>query len=141
MRNLVLIYAVMILISLVYLYVVEDITGARFDFELGGKDAKFSFYDVSLIVVTAFSGFLTIVSTLAFGRKQSRKLFMVSVAFFVFTMRSAANVIFNHFIGGYYLLGVHIVGMEILVLLMFSSVLLFSEKAAKIAEQAVRKKK
>jgi len=141
MRNLVLIYVAMVALSLAYLFVLEDITGPRFDFIAGGRDTKFSFYDVSLMVVTVFSAFLTTVSTLAYGRKHSRKLFLVSIAFFVFTLRSAANVIFNHVTGGYYLIGVLIVGMEVLVLLIFSSVLLFSETAAKIASQAGKRKK
>ncbi|MBI2580104.1 MAG: hypothetical protein HYW27_04350 [Candidatus Aenigmarchaeota archaeon] len=127
MKNLVPIYAVLVLASLAYLFAVEDINGDRFAFNGGGRDAKLSFYDLSIIGVTAFSGILTILSTLAHGRKRTRKLFLISMAFFIFTLKSAFSVIFNHFIGDYYLMGVLIQGMELLVLLIFSSVLLFSE--------------
>lgn len=127
MKNLVPIYIVLILASVAYLFAIEDINGERFAFNGGGRDAKLSFYDFSIISVTLFSGILTALSTLAYGRKKTRKLFLVSMAFFIFTLKSAFSVVFNHFIGGYYFIGVLIQGMELLVLLIFSSVLLFSE--------------
>lgn len=140
MKNLIPIYVLLIIISLAYIFVVEDITGPRFVFDAGGRDSKLSFYDFSIIGVAVFSGLLTIISTLSFNRRKSQKLFMVSMAFFIFTLKSVSDVIFNHFIGGYYLLGVLTQGMELLVLLIFSSVLLFRNEPA--AEQgAARKKK
>jgi hypothetical protein len=127
MKKLLSIYVVLILVAVAYLFLVEGITGPRFDFQAGGRDYKLSFYDFSIMAVAVFSGILTVLSTLAFHKRRSRKLFLVSMAFFIFTLRSIANFLFNHFIGDYYFMGVLVQGMDLLVLLIFSSVLLFSE--------------
>ncbi len=140
MRNLVPIYAVLTLLFLGYIFVVEDITGSRFVFDNGGRDSKLSFYDFSIIGVAVFSGLLTVISTLSFNRRKSQKLFMVSMAFFIFTLKSISDAIFNHFIGGYYLIGVLTQGMELLVLLIFSSVLLFRNEPAAERGAAGKKK-
>ncbi|MDI6721792.1 MAG: hypothetical protein QMD85_05340, partial [Candidatus Aenigmarchaeota archaeon] len=93
MKKLISVYIVLILISVAYLLSIEGIMSTKFVFNAGGRDTKFSFYDMSIIGVGVFSAILTAVSTLSYGRKRSRKLFLISMAFFIFTLRSFFDLV------------------------------------------------
>ena len=113
----VVIYAVLVLLTILFFGFSDYASGRSYYFDIGGRDTIFSFYDVSLFVVLAVSVVLTIVSTTAYVRKKNERLFFVSFAFFVFSIKSALKVVDNHIIGSYGYMGISIQTLELLVLL------------------------
>lgn len=116
-RQVTAIYAALVLLTILFFGVLDYTSGRTFTFQPGGRDTIFSFYDISLFIVFAVAIALTVVSTLAYLRKKNERLFFVSFAFFIFSVKSALKVIDNHFVGTYGYMGITIQTMELLVLL------------------------
>jgi len=116
-RQMALIYGGLILLTTLFFGSLEYMTGRSFDFNAGGRDMIFSFYDVSLFVVLAVSIALTLISTMAYIRKKNERLFFVAFAFFMFSIKSALKILDNNIIGPYVYLGISIQTLELLILL------------------------
>ncbi len=115
------IYFSLIAITVLYLVLAERIY--RFDFTLGGGDLRFSAYDVALLLVGAVGVVLSAISFMAYDRKKNEKLFIISLAFLFFTLKSLLNIVDNFFIGGYKYIGIAAQGLELLMILAFFLVL------------------
>ena len=116
-RQIVAIYAVLILLTVLFFGFSEYASERPFHFQFGGRDTIFSFYDVSLFVVLIVSVALTVVSTAAYVRKKNERLFFVAFAFFMFSVKSALKIADNHLVGPYSYMGISIQTLELLILL------------------------
>jgi len=116
-KNLIVLYLVLIVLTGAYLFAVEDITGGRFSMDKGGRDHQFTFYDITLFLVLIFAAGLTVISSLAYSKKNSPRLFFVSFAFFLFTIRAALKIIDNFLLGDYTYIGISASTLEFLILL------------------------
>lgn len=116
-QQLYILYGIIILLTAFYLFAVEGMGGGNFYFNAGGRDNVFSFFDVTLFLVLIFSAALTVVSLMAYGRKKSERLFFVSFAFFLFTLKSGLRIIDNFIVGGYGYIGISVQTLEFLILL------------------------
>lgn len=116
-QQLYVLYGLIILLTVFYLFAVEGMAGGTFHLHPGGRDYVFSFYDITLFLVVVLAAALTVISSLAYSRKKSERLFFVSLAFFLFTLKSALKIIDNFFLGNYAHIGITIQTMEFLILL------------------------
>lgn len=110
-------YLALIVLAGIYLFAVEGVTDGTFSVDSGGRDHKISFFDVTLFLVLIFAAGLTVISSLAYNKKNSPRLFFVSLAFFLFTINAALRLIDNFLIGGYTYIGISISTLEFLILL------------------------
>ena len=116
-RQMVAIYAVLILLTVLFFGFADYTSDRSFRLQVGGRDTIFSFYDVSLFVVLAASIALTVVSTMAYVRKKNERLFFVAFAFFMFSIKSVLKIADNHIVGVYGYMGISIQTLELLILL------------------------
>ena len=117
------IYVSLILIAFLYLIFIERVHTGAFDFTLGGRDLRFSFYDVALVLVGSVGIVLSVVSFSAYVRKGDEKLFIIALAFLFFTLKSIFNIVDNFFLGGYQFIGIVAQTLELLMILAFFLVL------------------
>lgn len=110
-------YAIIIIITGAYLLAVEGVADGSFSLDKGGRDHKFSFFDVTLFLVFVLAAGLTIISTMAYHKKNSGRLLFVSGAFFLFTIMAALRIIDNFVLGAYTYIGISISTLEFLILL------------------------
>ena len=118
-----LIYAGFIVLTALYIVSIEQVHTDQFQFTLGGRDLRFSFYDVVLVMVGAVGVALSTISLSAYNRKRDRRLFIISLAFLFFTLKSILNIIDNFFLGGYQFIGIAAQSLELLMILAFFLVL------------------
>ncbi len=116
MKQPLLLYAVFVVLTLFYLFGVEAVTDG-FYFHGGGRDYVFSFYDVTLFLVLIFAAALTTISTMAYNKKKSERLFFVSFAFFLFALKASLKLVDNFLLGDYSYIGISIQTLEFLILL------------------------
>lgn len=117
MKQPLLLYAVLMLLTAFYIFGIEVVTDGTFYVHGGGRDYVFSFYDITLFLVLIFAAALTVISTMAYNRKKSDRLFFVSFAFFLFTIKAALKLIDNFLLGNYSYIGISIQTLEFLILL------------------------
>lgn len=117
MKQIFVLYVVLIVLSGVYLLGVEEVTDGSFYLHGGGRDTQFTFYDFTLFVVFAVALALAVISYSAYNKKRSNRLFFVALAFFLFTLKSALKIIDNFVIGNYSYIGISIQTLELLILL------------------------
>ncbi len=118
-----LIYVGLVLLTALYIVSIEQVHTDQFQFTLGGRDLRFSFYDVVLVMVGAVGVVLSAISFSAYNRKRDRRLFIISLAFLFFTLKSILNIIDNFFLGGYQFIGIAAQSLELLMILAFFLVL------------------
>ena len=116
-KQLVALYLVLIILTGAYLFAVEGISSGRFSLDSGGRDHKISFFDVTLFLVLILAAGLAVISSMAYGKKNSPRLFFVSLAFFLFTIMAALRIIDNFVLGAYTYIGISISTLEFLILL------------------------
>ncbi|MBI2970980.1 MAG: hypothetical protein HYY37_01015 [Candidatus Aenigmarchaeota archaeon] len=109
--------------SVLYLVVIEDVYGKRITFNIGGRDLLFSPFDIVLVTTSVIASALVVVSFLAYQRTADRKLFVVSLAFIFFTIRSVLDVFDNFFLAGYSFLSIAKRLLDLLIVLAFLFVL------------------
>ena len=116
-KKLVAVYVVLILLTGAYLFGIENITNGTFSMNKGGRDHQFTFYDITLFLVLIFAATLTIIASMAYNKKKSPRLFFVSFAFFLFTLKAALKIVDNFLIGHYAYIGISGQTLEFLILL------------------------
>lgn len=116
-KKLVALYLALIVLTGVYLFAVEGVTNGSYSVNKGGRDHQFTFYDITLFLVLIFAAGLTIISSLAYDKKKSPRLFFVSFAFFLFVIKAALKIIDNFLIGNYSYIGISGQTLEFLILL------------------------
>lgn len=117
------IYAAIVLASIVYLVAIEHIYGKRLSFAVGGQDLVFSPFDVVIVLISVIASVLVIVSFAAYRRRKNVKLFILAIAFLLFALKSILEVVDNFFLSGFTFLSVLKRVLELLVLLAFLVVL------------------
>ena len=110
-------YAGVILATVFYLAFTEGIFSGSHYFQIGGRDIRFTFHDVELMLVLILSSALAVVSTKAFLKKNNDRLFFVSVAFFLFAVKAALRIVDDVIIGYYGYISIGIQTLELLILL------------------------
>ena len=116
-RSLVAIYVALIVLTGAYLFAVEDIADGSFSLAKGGRDHKFSFFDVTLFLVLILAASLTVISSLAYAKKNNPRLFFVSLAFFLFAVMAVLRLVDNYILGPYSYIGISVSTLEFLILL------------------------
>ncbi len=117
-KQLVVGYVILVILVAGYFVFLEDITGGNFVVDIGGRDLKVSFFDVALVLVFIVASALTLIATMAYDKKRSQRLFLVAGAFFLFALKSAVGIVYNHVIGEYGYLGIGVQTLELLILLL-----------------------
>lgn len=110
-------YVAIIILTTVYIFGIEAVTNGSFVFHGGGRDNNFTFYDATLFLVFFVSLALAVISYKAFHKRRSDRLFFVSFAFFLFTIKAALKLIDNFIIGNYSYIGISVQTLELLILL------------------------
>ena len=117
------IYGLIIVASIIFLLAIEAVHTSQFQFELGGRDQRFSPFDIVLTSVGLVGVVLSVISFAAYRRKKDKKLFIIALAFLFFTLKSIFNIVDNFFIGGYQYIGIVAQTLELLMILAFFLVL------------------
>jgi len=117
------IYVSIIVISILYLVLIEKVQTDQYQFILGGQDLRFSPFDMVLVSVLIVGAALSIISFSAYNRKKDTRLFIIALAFLLFTVKSLMNFVFNFFLGGYQFIGFVSQVLELLIILAFFIVL------------------
>jgi len=110
-------YLALIVLTGIYLFAVENVADGNFSLDRGGRDHKISFFDVTLFLVLILAAGLTAISSMAYNKKNSPRLFFVSFAFFLFTVMAALRIIDNFLLGAYTYIGISVSTLEFLILL------------------------
>ena len=110
-------YVGVVLAAAVYLVFTEGILSGSHYFQLGGRDIRFTFHDVELMLVLLLSSALAVVSTKAYLKKNSDRLFFVSAAFFLYAVKAALRIIEDVVIGYFGYISISIQTLELLILL------------------------
>jgi hypothetical protein len=115
-KHLLVLYAVLIVLTGAYLVLTEDIAAGDHILYTGGRDTKFTFFDLVLILVLAVAVVLTIIATLAYSKKRNERLLFVAGAFFLFSIKAALKLIDNFLVSEYAYIGIGIQTLELLIL-------------------------
>jgi hypothetical protein len=110
-------YAGVVLLTIAYLVFTEGVLSGSHYFQMGGKDIRFTFHDVTLILVFLLSGALAVVSTKAYLKKNNERLFFVSTAFFLFAIKAALKITEDVVIGYFGFIAISIQTLELLILI------------------------
>jgi len=116
-KHLIALYLALIVLTGIYLFAVENVADGNFSLDRGGRDHKISFFDVTLFLVLILAAGLTAISSMAYNKKNSPRLFFVSFAFFLFTVMAALRIIDNFLLGAYTYIGISVSTLEFLILL------------------------
>ncbi len=117
-KHLVAVYIILILLTVGYLFMVENVAAGEFSLNKGGRDLKVSFYDFTVVLVFLVAAALTVIATKAFDKKNSDRLFFVASAFFLFALKSALLIVYNFVQGNYGYIGISMQTLELLILLL-----------------------
>lgn len=112
-----LIFGVLIALTIAYLILVENVFNQKF--AIGGQDYRFSPFDIVLGLINITGFVLVAVSFFAWKRKRDTRLFIISVAFLLLTLKGILDLADNFFVGSYSYLGMLKQTLELLVLLAF----------------------
>ncbi len=115
-KHLLVLYAIVIILAGAYLVLTEDILGGSYVLHGGGRDMKFTFYDVVLILVLVVAMALTVIATMAYNKKKNERLLFVAGAFFLFSIEAALQLVNNFLLGDYTFIGIGVQTLELLIL-------------------------
>ena len=90
-------YVVVIVGAFVYFVILQQFGYRGLIFTIEGKDHIFAPLDILIIISTIASFILLLISLTAFNRKKDLKLFIISFAFFFFTVRQFLFLLDNFF--------------------------------------------
>ena len=112
-------YAVVIIGALFYFAVLQGFGFKGLEFSISGKDRVLAAVDILIVLSTIASFLLLIISLTAFSRRGDLRLFVISFAFFFFTLRQVLFLLENFFPGEniYIFHAVHT--LDLLILLSF----------------------
>ena len=80
------IYLAVIVVSWIYFFVLQGFGSHGLVFSINASDHNFNVFDLLLLAATAVSFFLVFISLLAFKRRKDNRIFILSVAFFLFAL-------------------------------------------------------
>ncbi|MBI4896094.1 MAG: hypothetical protein HY832_00930 [Candidatus Aenigmarchaeota archaeon] len=92
-----LIYLVVLVLSSVYIFWLQGFGSHGFNFDIEGRDQAIDAYDVVLLVATITAFFLVSISLLAFQKHRDIKIFILSIAFFLFALNELLEIFDNFF--------------------------------------------
>src|SRR3989338_758072 len=112
-------YAVVIVAAFVYFVILQQFGYRGLVFNMEGKDHTFAPLDIMIILSTIASSILLLISLTAFSRKKDLKLFVISFAFFFFTIRQFLFLLDNFFPAENIFIGNAVSTLDLLILLSF----------------------
>ena len=112
-------YVVVILAAFVYFVILQQFGYRGLVFTIEGKDHTFAPLDILIILSTIASSILLLISLTAFSRKKDLKLFVISFAFFFFTIRQFLFLLDNFFPAENIFIGNAVSTLDLLILLSF----------------------
>jgi len=112
-------YAVVIVAAFVYFVILQQFGYRGLVFNMEGKDHTFAPLDIMIILSTIASSILLLISLTAFSRKKDLKLFVISFAFFFFTIRQFLFLLDNFFPEENIFIGNAVHTLDLLILLSF----------------------
>ncbi|MBI5060688.1 MAG: hypothetical protein HZB67_00060 [Candidatus Aenigmarchaeota archaeon] len=92
-----LVYLLVIVFSVIYFVFMQHFGSKGLLFSVGGKDRILGLLDILIIIVTAVSIFLLVISLLALKRTNDNRMLLLSLAFFFFSMNAFLSVLDNFF--------------------------------------------
>lgn len=113
------IYGIFIIGALVYFVALQHFGYYGSVFRMGGHDSIVSPLDVVLIITFIISTILLIIALVAFGRKKTIRMFVISLTFFFFTVKEFLIMLENFFPGENIYIGNATGALELLILLSF----------------------
>lgn len=93
----ILIYLVIIVASIVYFIMLQSFGSAGLEFSIEGRDTTFNIFDILVLIALPVAIVLFIISIIAFRRKKSLRIFLISTAFFFFLVNEVLVMIHNFF--------------------------------------------
>ena len=118
-----LVYGALIAASIGYLVFVENVYGKIVTFNIGGQDLIFSAFDIVTVGISLIASALVIISFSAYRRRGDPKLFVISLAFLLFTLKGVIEIFDNFFLSSYSFFSILKKVLELLILLAFLFVL------------------
>jgi hypothetical protein len=96
-KGIALVYVAIAIIACVYFVGLQHFGYNGFNFVIEGKDRIVSPLDVVIILTFVISVVLLLISLAAFGRKKTVRIFIISMAFFFFTVKEFLILLENFF--------------------------------------------
>lgn len=128
-----LIYGIFIAGALVYFVGLQHFGLNGCSFSVGGNDNVVTPLDVALTAIFILSAALLVISLVAFGRKKTVKLFIISLTFFFFTVKEFLVMMNNYFPGENIYIGNALGALELLILLSFMLLIVNMGKKANLS--------
>lgn len=110
------IYAIVIVLTVLFLIYTEGIFTDTHNYQWGGRDIRFTFHDIAQILVVLLATGLAFISTKAYLKKDNERLFFVSIAFFLFAIKAILNYINDHLVGYFGYIDITILTIELVIL-------------------------
>lgn len=117
--SLLLIYAIVIASFLVYFVLLQQFGAKGLQFSMGGRDSVFNIFDLLTLILLPIATALFVISFMAFMRKNDKRLFITSIAFFFFLAKQVLDVFQNFFPSEFIFVGNAESALELLILISF----------------------
>jgi hypothetical protein len=121
-------YVLVIVAAFVYFVIMQQFGYKGLVFHMEGKDQSFTPLDMLIMLSTIVSFVLLLISLGAFGRKKDLRLFVISFAFFFFTIRQFLFLLDNFFPEENIFIGNAVHTLDLLILLSFIMLMYRSKK-------------
>ena len=116
-KGIALLYTIFIIGALIYFVGLQQFGYHGFQMSLSGKDHAINPLDFVLVVTFILAAILLVVSLVAFGRKRTVKMFVISLIFFFFTIKEFLILLENFFPSENIYIGNATGALELLILL------------------------
>lgn len=113
------IYAVVMLASFVYFVSLQSFGTRGLEFSVVGRDNVFNIFDMLILFTIPTALLLWVLSLLAYRKKPEIRLFIVSIAFFFFTVKEFLNFLEAFFPKEFIFIGNAERALEFLILISF----------------------
>lgn len=125
--TIILIYVAVIVLSWIYLFMLQGFGAHGLHFSIAGKDEVFNAFDILLLAATIAAFFLVALTLLAFRKRRDNRIFILAVAFFFFALREVLILFENFFPDEYIFISNAGKALDLLILVSFA-MLVYSRK-------------
>jgi hypothetical protein len=114
------VYIAVIVLCGVYIFALQGFGAKGLVFSIGGKNQVIDAFDIILLAAAVASFFLVAISLLAFKRRKDNRIFILSIAFFLFAVNEILQIFDNFFPNEFIFIANAQKVLDLLILLSFA---------------------
>jgi hypothetical protein len=114
------VYLAIIVLCGIYIFALQGFGSKGLEFSIGGENRAIDAFDVILLAAAVASFFLVFISLLAFKRRKDNRIFILSIAFFLFAVNEILQIFDNFFPSEFIFIGNAQKVLDLLILFSFA---------------------